>query len=427
MTDETKTTFTQPSRIYTFYALFIIFLANLFNYMDRMLVSATLPYITDDLRLTGGQGGLLWTAFTIGYLLSAPIVGYLSDRYRRTGIFAFCVFLWSCATAICGITQSFVQIFVARVFIGLGEAGCLIIGPVLIADYFPKSARGKAMAFFAAGMPLGATMGFVLGGNLTEILGWRTLFMIIGLSGIPIAALINFLFEPVRGAHDPVTSHHSVPNPQSRVSYLQFLKNKTLILLTLAFATSAFVYAPVIHFATSYFDRVKDYPKGLISAALVGAMFAGVLGNMAGGYLGDKFAHKNKASYSIIAGIAFLLTTPLLILAAITTTPFVMLPAVITGFFFNFMIIPTINTQVANVTLPVYRAMAFSFLIFTMHILGDTISPPIFGLAYDENPYATYALFPLILLISSLCCFLASKFARKDIEDIEYYTAIERR
>lgn len=426
MGDEPKTS-KHPSTIYILYALFVIFLANLFNYMDRMLVSATLPYITDDLQLTGTQGGLLWTAFTIGYLLSAPLIGYLSDRYRRTGIFAFCVFLWSCATAVCGITQSFLQIFIARIFIGLGEAGCLIIGPVLIADYFPKFTRGRAMAFFAAGMPLGATLGFVLGGNLAEITGWRLLFLIIGLSGVPIAILLNFLLEPARGTYDIATLHNPAPNPQNRVPYLQFLKNKTLLLLTLAFATSAFVYAPVIHFATSYFDRVKDYPKGLITAALVGAMFAGVLGNMVGGYLGDKFSRRNKASYSIIAGVAFLLTTPLLILAAITTNPFIMLPAVITGFFFNFMIIPTINTQVANVTLPVYRAMAFSFLIFTMHILGDTISPPVFGLAYGKNPQAAYTLFPLILLISSLCCFVASKFAKKDIEKVEYCMVVERR
>ena len=123
------------TRKYALYALAIIFFGNFLNYLDRMLVSALEKPVSQALQLTGVEFGLLWTLFTFGYILSAPFVGFFTDRYRRTLILAICIFILSGATILCGLAQSKTILYLSRFLIGLGEAGCLIIGPTLISDF----------------------------------------------------------------------------------------------------------------------------------------------------------------------------------------------------------------------------------------------------------------------------------------------------
>src|SRR3972149_4546284 len=170
----------EPSPKYAYYALIVILIANLINYADRFLVSAVLPDIKSHFDISGTKEGLLWTAFTLGYMLSAPFIGYLSDRKRRPTIFAVCVFIWSLATiasGLSGMTKDYNILFISRVVTGVGEAGCLIVGPTLLSDYFPERIRGKILAVFYLGMPLGSIAGFLLGGKIPL---WQTAFYIAG-------------------------------------------------------------------------------------------------------------------------------------------------------------------------------------------------------------------------------------------------------
>src|SRR5262245_11705320 len=150
---------------YAIYALIVIFFANFLSYLDRQVVSGLekqlkAPVVEGGMGLTKGEFGALWTAFTIGYMVFAPVVGFLTDRTRRTWVFAVCVFLWSLATLWSGWATTKLELFSARFFIGIGEAGCLVIGPTLIADYFAKQARGRALSVFFLGLPLGGTAGY---------------------------------------------------------------------------------------------------------------------------------------------------------------------------------------------------------------------------------------------------------------------------
>src|SRR5262245_540280 len=166
--------------------------------------------------------------FTVGYMVFAPIVGFLTDRYRRTRIFAVCVFLWSLATIGSGFAPNKHVLFAMRFFIGIGEAGCLVIGPTLLSDFFPKEARGKALSVFFLGLPLGGTAGYLVGGQLHENI--RKAFLVAGLPGFAIAALIWFMTDPPRGGEEP-GSHAPIKGVRP---YLDLLRNRTLLLIILA-------------------------------------------------------------------------------------------------------------------------------------------------------------------------------------------------
>src|SRR5262249_53584516 len=144
------------------WALAVICVANFFNYMDRMLVSALEKQLVADFRLENWEFGLLWSLFTIGYMACAIPIGYLADRYNRTLLFALCVAVWSAATIATGLATWKLVLYASRLFIGVGEAGCLVIGPALLSDYFSRAARGRALSTFYLGQPLGGTAGFVL-------------------------------------------------------------------------------------------------------------------------------------------------------------------------------------------------------------------------------------------------------------------------
>src|SRR5271170_3250941 len=128
------------------YALGVIFAANFFNYTDRQLVSALEEPLRETLKLDEEEFGFLWTLFTIGYMLCAVPVGILADRFSRTRLFALCIVVWSVATIASGLAEDKWVLYTARVFIGVGEAGCLVIGPSLISDLFATEVRGRALS-----------------------------------------------------------------------------------------------------------------------------------------------------------------------------------------------------------------------------------------------------------------------------------------
>src|SRR5438045_3658065 len=132
------------------WALTLIFLANFFNYVDRQLVSALEKQLHDEPTLQIGETefGLLWTLFTVGYMVCAVPIGLLADRIHRPRLFSICIVIWSVATVVSGMAETRTALYVARMFIGVGEAGCLVIGPALLSDLFSLKARSKALSIF---------------------------------------------------------------------------------------------------------------------------------------------------------------------------------------------------------------------------------------------------------------------------------------
>src|SRR5271170_1153761 len=191
---------------YRSYVLAVLILVYTFNFIDRQIVGILAIPIKAELGLSDSQlglmGGLAFALFNT--LLGIPIAR-LADKVSRTGIMTAALALWSLMTALCGLTTSFAQLFLARVGVGVGEAGGVTPAYSLICDYFPARERARALSAYSFGIPVGTASGIILGGFITSLMSWRTAFFIVGLGGLLIAPLLRFTVrEPVRGALDVV-------------------------------------------------------------------------------------------------------------------------------------------------------------------------------------------------------------------------------
>src|SRR5438477_1505262 len=154
---------------------------NLFNYIDRQVLAAVEPQIRETFFATSDRNamaitGVLGTAFLVTYMLAAPALGWLSDRFSRWIIIGSAVIVWSLASGASGLAATFGALFIARIFVGIGEGGYGPAAPTVLADLFPLQTRGRVMAIFCAAIPVGSALGYVLGGWISEHFGWRWAF-----------------------------------------------------------------------------------------------------------------------------------------------------------------------------------------------------------------------------------------------------------
>src|ERR1700757_1404979 len=184
------------------YALLIVTLLNFLNYIDRFILAAVLPRVKTELVLSDFQLGLLANAFLVAYFVTSPFFGMLGDRTSRPRLMGIGVGLWSIATAAAGLTRNFVQLVIARAWVGVGEAAYSTISPALLADYYPRSLRGRAFAIFYVAIPVGAASGFLLGGALERAFGWRVAFYAVGFPGVVLGFTAARLHDPIRGASE---------------------------------------------------------------------------------------------------------------------------------------------------------------------------------------------------------------------------------
>src|SRR5258706_4546453 len=171
---------------------------NLVNYLDRILVAAVGPKLSEELGLSGAQFGVISTSFMLGYFLTSPIFGALGDRYRRRELIALGVGVWSIATAASGMMRTFLAMVGMRIIVGVGEASYATLAPTIIDDLAHPSAKNRWLSVFYVAIPVGSALGYVLGGQLEHAYGWRSVFFIAGGPGLALALLALAIEEPKR-------------------------------------------------------------------------------------------------------------------------------------------------------------------------------------------------------------------------------------
>ena len=202
------------------FSLILLTGINLVNYVDRYLISSLLPLIKGDFRLSSTQEGLLGTAFILVYLLTAPLFGWLGDRFSRRPVITAGVTLWSLATAASGLARGFGSLLPLRSLVGVGEASYASVSPGLIADYVPPRRRAMAMSVFYMAIPVGAALGYVLGGFFGTRIGWRHTFMLVGGPGLVLALLALFIHEPKRSSRQhPSNAAERTFSPSAGITF----------------------------------------------------------------------------------------------------------------------------------------------------------------------------------------------------------------
>lgn len=320
MSEQTNHTAEKPAS-YRYVVLAMLILAYTFNFLDRQILGILAKPIKEEFGLTDAQFGLMGgLAFALLYTTLAIPIAWLADRCSRVWIMTAALTLWSGFTALCGFVGSFSHLFLARMGVGIGEAGGVAPAYSLISDYFPKHQRARALAAYAFGIPLGTAAGTLVGGLLAVHYGWRTAFIVVGLLGVLLAPLFRLVVrDPPRGGADRVLDAPPVPPapaaPLGQVVKLLAVK-PSFWLLALGAASSSVCGYGVAAWLPSFFMRSLGLTLAQTAWYYSGIAFlGGVIGIWMGGVMADRLGAKSKAGYPLTPAVAFLISVPCFLLA----------------------------------------------------------------------------------------------------------------
>ena len=373
------------------FALGVVTILNFLNYIDRFILAAVLPRVKSELVLTDFQLGLLANIFLVSYFVASPLFGALGDRLSRPRLMSAGVTAWSMATAAAGFTANFVQLLIARAGVGIGEAAYATISPALLSDYFPRSQRGRAFAVFYVAIPVGSAAGFLLGGTLERVFGWRAAFYAVGLPGIALALLALRVPDPLRGATgEPSPSGRGQGEGLSTAKTLSDLfRNKAYVGTVLGYAAYTFALGGLAFFMPTYFERVRNLELARADF-IVGSVtvLAGLSGTFLGGYLGDCIAARVQYGQLWLSGLSSIAAVvPAWLALTVASSPTYIVWFFLAEFLL-FLSTGPVNVMIVSVVPPAARARAMAVSIFTIHLFGDAISPPIIGWLADTHGLA---------------------------------------
>ena len=375
---------------YRAYVLFILVLVYTFNFIDRQIVGILAVPIKTDLDLTDTQlslmGGL---AFALFYTFLGIPIAMLADRFSRTWIMTVALAVWSAMTAVCGLAQNFLQLFLARLGVGVGEAGGVAPAYSLISDYFPPESRARALSIYSFGIPIGSALGILLGGVLTTYLGWRTAFFIVGLAGLAIAPIFRLTMrEPKRGAFDGAQAI-TEPAKVSDVATTLMRKPSFWGLSFGAASSSMMGYGLIFwlpsFFVRSYGDALPEFfawmpsylipadPSPLLYASYFYAtvlLLGGVAGIWLGGMMADKYGPEKKAAYAIVPAIAFLATIPFFLAGVLAPSLWIAFPAFLALQALSLVWLGPVLSAFQHLVQPNMRATASAIFLFINNLIG---------------------------------------------------------
>lgn len=369
-------------------ALAILAGINLLNYLDRYVVSALLPeFKRAPMHLNDFELGTLMSGFLIVYMLAAPVFGRLGDRGSRPRPIAIGVFLWSLATGLSGLARNYAQLLAARAVVGIGEAAYGTIAPSLLADFFARRTRGRAFAIFNMAIPVGAALGYIVGGIMRQRFSWHAAFYVAGIPGVLLAVWILRLPDPPRGSQDDADRGPTATTGAARATlaeswavYLRFLRQRPYVLTVLGYAAYTFALGGLAFWMPTFLERVRGIPAVKASAGFGEiVVLTGFVGTFVGGWLGDYWLRYSKQAYLLMSGWITVLAVPAVYLALAAARPSVFYPALIAAELLLFMSTGPINTAIVNLVSPAERASAVALSILAIHLLGDVLSPSLIG------------------------------------------------
>jgi MFS transporter, Spinster family, sphingosine-1-phosphate transporter len=364
--------------------LLVLTFVNLFNYLDRFVISALVESLRADLWLSDTRLGWLMTGFVVVYALASPVFGALGDRRSRPPLVALGVLLWSVATMLSGAARSYPALLIARAAVGIGEAAYGTISPGLLADHFGPARRGRAYAMFFAAIPIGSAFGYILGGIVDQRFGWRAAFVAAGAPGVLLALACLRLPDPPRGASESAWAPRGEKGLAA--TYRRLLANRPYVLTVAGYAAYTFAVGGMAFWMPAFLERSRGVPRA-IATVQFGAVvvMTGFAGTFAGGFLADALRRRLKEADLWLSGIATLAAAPLALAVFTVHRPAIYLTTLILAQLLLFATSGPVNAAIVNVVPPSERASAVALSILAIHILGDVPSPAIIGALSDHS------------------------------------------
>ncbi|MGI8430713.1 MAG: spinster family MFS transporter [Chthoniobacterales bacterium] len=401
------------------FALALLLGINLLNYIDRYVLAAVEPQIRATFFHPGDPNamavtGLLGTAFFVTYMLSAPALGWLSDRFSRWVIIGVAVLLWSLASGASGLATTFGILLFTRVLVGIGEGGYGPAAPTILADLFPLAIRGRVLSAFCAAIPVGGALGYVLGGIIGSHWGWRWAFYVLTPPGLVLGLICLFLRDPRGRGADRRQEKKATWN-----DYLQLLRTRSYVINCFAQTAMTFAFGGLAFWMPAYL-LYRHLPSASGTATFGGiTAVAGLISTITGGVIADRLQRRNSGAYFLVSAVGMLIAAPLFV--AMLFTPFPYAWGLLFGaVFFGFLNTGPSNTALANVALPAVRATAFALNILVIHALGDAAAFPTIGfIAGHSNLNIGFLLISLMMLLSGVIWLTGIKHLGTDTARVE--------
>lgn len=412
-----------PSKSYRRYVLVVLTLVYALNFIDRQILVILQESIKVDMDLSDSQLGLLTGfAFAIFYVSVGIPIARWADIGNRRNIVSLAIAVWSGMTALSGLTQNFWQLLMARIGVGVGEAGGSPPSHSIISDYYPPEQRGSALSFYSTGVYLGILFGFLIGGWINSQFGWRAAFFVVGIPGFLVALLVRLTIrEPVRGGLDG----RALEAPATFGETLRTLREfGSFRLFAIAAGLNAFSSYGIGNFMPSFLIRSHDFTSMQVGTSL--ALITGIGGAMGtyfGGVLADRYGANDKRWYLWIAAIPGACSVPLMLSAVFVADPRLTLACLFFATMLGaFYLGPTIAIS-HNLVSPSMRAMASAILFFILNLIGLGMGPLVVGMISDalapaygsESLRYSLGIVSLINLVSATLFILA---ARKLLSDL---------
>ena len=372
------------SKSYRSYVLLSLSFVYALNFIDRQILSILAEPVKGELGLRDWQIGFLTgTAFAIFYATLGIPIARLADRWHRVNVLSLCVGLWSFMTAACGLITNFAQLALMRVGVAIGEAGGSPTSASIISDYFPAEKRSSAMGIYTLGASIGTLGGFVIGGWVNEMLGWRWAFFIAGVPGILMALVVKLTVkEPIRGMSERAAVNEELPPFRSVFRTLWAIRSYRSAVLG-ATAASLYIYG-VLVWVPIYTIRTFDVGTGVTGTAIgliVG--LAGGAGTLLGGLLADRLAGHGRDWPMRLAAITHVLSAPLFI-AALAAQSFIAFIALLAPCYFLAVAYNGPVWAAMQSASPLrMRAMATAIFLLVLNLVGLGLGPQIVGILSD--------------------------------------------
>lgn len=369
--------------------LWILLVVYIFNFLDRQIVNILAEPIKADLGLSDTQLGLLaGPAFAVFYaLLGIPIARYADrENSNRVRLIALSLAIWSAMTAVCGLAQNFVQLALARIGVGIGEAGCTPAAHSLISDSVAPEKRSSAIAFYGMGVPIGSLMGLMIGGIVNDLYGWRVALMMVGLPGIVLALVVLlFLKDPRRFRTQPAADAPAAVSAMSvKDAMREIFTSRAYLYILIATSVTAFLGYGKSLWTISFFIRshgLSTTEAGLSMAVVLGV--AGALGTWLGGRVADRFGSKNKKHILTMPAYGMALAAPILFLGYRMDDWRVAVALLIVPTILNSAYYGPAFACVQGLVRSQTRAVAASILLFGQNLIGLGLGPFLFGVLSD--------------------------------------------
>lgn len=373
----------RQSKNYRRYVLFLLTIVYALNFVDRQILVILQESIKLDMELSDSQLGLLTGfAFAIFYVSVGIPIARWADVGNRKNIVAGAVAIWSGMTALSGLTQNFFQLLLARIGVGVGEAGGSPPSHSILSDYYPAEERGRAMSIYSTGVYLGILIGFVIGGWVNEHYGWRIAFFAVGLPGLLIALIVKFtLREPIRGMSDGVAVKESVSFKET-LSTLWALKSFRFF----AFASglSAFCSYGIGNFLPSFLIRSHGFETTQVGISLaITSGLGGIVGTYAGGYFADKLGLKDIRWYLWVPAIPAIFGPVLIASAMFMDNSTYALTCLFVATVFGALYLGPVIAITHTLVSPNMRAMSSAILFLILNLIGLGCGPVAVGLMSD--------------------------------------------